>query len=114
MYRQIIQLNVRKSAWQEDQFAVESSGHLLCGTVLRVYHMEEVLDGVKESQVGKQCSSPAFFLGHAPPLPPAPASGGCFMGLEHVRLPEAVWSSPGRFRIFSVTWGKILNSLMPT
>lgn len=44
MYRQIIQLNVRKCVWQEEQFAVESSGHLLRGTLVHVYHVEEVLE----------------------------------------------------------------------
>lgn len=44
MGRQIIRLNVRKSAWQEEQFAVESSGHLSCGTLVCVYYVGEVLE----------------------------------------------------------------------
>lgn len=83
MDRQTIQLNVRKSARQEEeQFAGESSGHLF------VWDTDPCLShgrsaGVKESQVGKHCSSITCCISWArpPPLPPAPAAGGCFEGL---------------------------------
>lgn len=92
MDRQIIQLNIRKSARQEEQFAVESNGHLLCGTLFITWKKcwSKGITGANTAH-----PSPAVFLGTLPLclLPQHPGDAAKYW--QHVRLPEAGWSSPG-------------------
>lgn len=88
MGRQIIQLSVGKSAGQEEQLAVESRGHLLCGMLVPAFHME-----VKESRAGRPCSSPALFFGTLPLCLQQP--GRASRHWQHVRQAGALQAASG-------------------
>lgn len=76
MDRQIIQLNVRRSVRQEEQFAVESSGHLLWSLFITWKKCWS------KGMTGRQTlliHHLLYFLGTLPLC--LPAAEGCFKGL---------------------------------